>query len=81
MTLWTDSRGIQTRGSRGTEVWGRVQMKNIRSNCMTKPPWAWLGGGRMGARGWVSGNVGNRGEGAGSVNSEVKRVVVGGAET
>lgn len=56
-------------------------MKNIRSNCMTKPPWAWLGGGRMGARGWVSGNVGSRGEGAGSVNSEVKRVVVGGAET
>lgn len=29
----------------------------------------------------MSGNVGSRGEGAGSVNSEVKRVAVGGAET
>lgn len=56
-------------------------MKNIRSNCMTKPPWAWFGGGRMGVRGWGSGNVGSRGEGAGSVNSEVKRVAVGVAET
>lgn len=28
----------------------------------------------------MSGNVGSRGEGAGSVNSEVKRFVVGGAE-
>lgn len=54
-------------------------MKNIRSNCMTKPPWACLGGERMGARGWVSWNVGSRGEGTGSVNSEVKRVLVGGA--
>lgn len=33
----------------------------------------------MGVRGWVSGIVGSRGEGAGSVNSEVKRVV-GGAD-
>lgn len=45
MMLRTDSGGIKTSGSTGTEVWGRVQMKNIRSNCMTKPPWAWFGGG------------------------------------
>lgn len=81
MILHTDSGGIKSKGSTGTEVWGRVQMKNIRSNCMTKPPWAWFGGGRIGARGWVPGNVGSRGEGAGSVNSEVKRVAVGGAKT
>lgn len=60
MILRTDSGGIKTRGSTGAEVWGRVQMKNIRSNCMTKPPWAWFGGG-LRVRGWVSGNVGSRG--------------------
>ena len=76
MILRTGSGGIKTRGSTGTEVWGRVQMKNIRSNCMTKPPRAWFGGGRMGVR-----QCGEQGEGDGSVNSEVKRVVVGGAET
>ena len=77
MILHSDCGGIRIRGSTGTEVWGRVRIKNIRSNCMTKPPPAWFGGGG-------SGNVGSRsrrGEGAGSVNSEVKRVVMGGAET
>lgn len=61
MPLRTDFGGIKTKGSTGTEVWGRVQMKNIRSNCMTKPPWACFGGGRIRVRGWVSGNVGAQG--------------------
>lgn len=68
-------------GSTSTEVWGRVKMKNIRSKCMTKPPRAWCRGRRKGGKGWGSGNESEQGEGVGSVNSEVKRVVMGGAET
>lgn len=43
-------------------------MKNICTNCMTKPPCGDGGGERVGR---VSGNVGSRGEGGGSVNREV----------
>lgn len=65
-------------------------MKNIRSNCMTKPPCDWLGqrkggGGWRGQEGGCQGMWGaeerGREERAGSFNSEVKHVVVGGAET